>query len=396
MIATRGSRGGVRPRPALLPRRDEERVLGPDEPQRHDVRRPVGVRGRDGRRGQAREHAARRARPPRSRPASGRPRDSEELRDLDQRVDAIAARAARRRAPGWRARPDPSTAATASVPRFAVEHVVPELERLPHQPPEHPQRTLGLRSGPGERRADQHRSLGGVRSRSSARGHGPGRARPRRRGTARPPSRPACGRSGPSPHRAGRARTRSCGGAARTARAPDRPTRTAADVPNASGSTPAGACFANRTWVASHAAALGVPVHQVVVHEGGRVQELERRADRDDRFVLTAARRPERPEAQRRPDPLPAGAEQAEQLVHQGDRRRVHPGQLRAAIAAGTARARGRPVRGRPRSPSTVAAGAVRSLRRHAGSMPTRYRLRRPSPAREACCYRSGEPRLER
>ena len=111
------------------------------------------------------------------------------------------------------------------------------------------------------------------------------------------------------------------------------PTRTAADVPNASGSTPAGASFANRTWVASTPRRSASRSIRSSCTRADVCRSSSAAQTGTIGSSFTAARRSERPEAQRRPDPLPAGAEQAEQLVHQGDRRRVHPGQLRAAVA---------------------------------------------------------------
>ena len=110
------------------------------------------------------------------------------------------------------------------------------------------------------------------------------------------------------------------------------PTRTAAAVPNASGSAPAGASFANRTWV-DGTPALVVAVHQVVVHDGGRVEELERSAHPDDRIAPRPAGRRERPEADRRSHALAAGLEEPEELVHERRGRRIHAGELRAAVA---------------------------------------------------------------
>ncbi len=394
MIATRGSRSGVRPRPAVLPRRDEDRLLGPDEPQRHDVRGPVGVRGRHGRRGQAREHATRRA--------HLRVRDPHQAAPGVRRSCAIwisasmPSRTQRRVAErSGGARDQILDGGDGLGPGFAVGDVIPELERLPHQPPEHPQRTLGLRPGPGERRADQHRAFGGVRS-------GLQRANTSRFARARDVEELPGRHLGPHAVEAGHRRIEPAGPEPARAKEPlgqherqiahqdrrRRPERLRVHT---------GRRLLREPDVGRvDAAALGVPIHQVVVHEGGRVQELERRADRDDRVAFTAAGRSERPPAQRRPNPLPAGAEQAEQLVHQGDRRRVHPGQLRAAVAQEPLElAVDRCADGLDRRRWWRGRGAI--LRRHAGSMPTRDPAPPPpAPLREACCYRSDEPRLER
>ena len=79
--------------------------------------------------------------------------------------------------------------------------------------------------------------------------------------------------------------------------------------------------------------ALVVAVHQVVVHEGGRVEELERSAHPDDRIALRPAGRRERPEADRRSHALAAGLEEPEELVHERRGRRIHAGELRPAVA---------------------------------------------------------------
>ena len=240
-------------------------------------------------------------------------------------------------------------------PGVAVGDVVPELERLPTSRPNTSQRTLGLRPGPGERRADQHRALGGVRAGLQRADTGRGRARPRRRGTARPPSRSACGRSGPSPHRAGPVPNPLVRRAARTARAPRSPDQDRRRRPERL-RVHTGRRVASRTGRGRvDAAALGVPVHQVVVHEGGRAWSFERRAGPGRSGRLHRRPPPGTPRST-----APAGPASRRRGAGGAARPPGRPPRSPSRPAPrggrrGTARARGRPVRGRPGSPSTVA-----------------------------------------
>jgi hypothetical protein len=60
----------------------------------------------------------------------------------------------------------------------------------------------------------------------------------------------------------------------------------------------------------------GRAVHDVVVEEGERLEQLERRAGVDGPLVLRRAAGPhEAPEAERRPEPLPAGQQQRGERV---------------------------------------------------------------------------------
>src|SRR6266542_966468 len=320
-------------------------------------------------------------RAPRATPASGGLRGAQEPRDLDQRAHPLAAqRRVTERPLGARYEIVDLFAGVARG--VAVGHVVPELERLPHQPPEHPQGTLGLRSGPRERGADHHRTLGGVRPGLQRTDPGPiAHARHIQELTGGHLDAHAieAGHRGFEP--AGPEPARS-----------DHPLRQhqreIADQDRGRGPEPLGV-HTGRRLVGEpdvgrcHAAALDVPVHQVVVHERGGVQELECPADPNDRIVLTATRRSERPEAQRGPDPLPAGAQQAKELVDQRNRGRIHPRKLRAAVAEEPDELPvHRPANGVDRRRRRGRRDTV--LRRHAGSMPTHGVVTPPAARRDA------------
>ena len=204
---------------------DEDRLLGPHEPQRDDVGRPVGVQRRDAHdRKPARTSAGRRRRP-RLEPASGpalAPK-AHELGDLDQRRNALRLERRRRRARrSPRSTRSPTRAAAfgaASPSRRRREAGTPRRpagrRRAAAPRPTDPPRRAPRRSAPAPRPCTS-------RSSGPPRRPAPGRRPPTGRGTARRPSRPASGRSGRGRRRAGPARHRRCAAAARRARRPGR------------------------------------------------------------------------------------------------------------------------------------------------------------------------------